>query len=110
MPKRDDDLLLGDMLEAAESIFLFVGDMNYETFIADKKTVDAVVRNFEILGEASKYISDKLKKENPLIEWREMSDFRNVLIHEYFGIDYEILWNAIQTILPQNHDLLKRLV
>ena len=110
MPKRDDDLLLGDMLEAAQSIFEFVGNMNYDRFIADKKTVDAVVRNFEILGEASKMMPDKIKKENPLIEWREMSDFRNVLIHEYFGIDYEILWNAIKTILPQNYEFLKRLV
>ncbi len=107
MPKRSDELLLEDMLEAAQSVFDFVGSMNYDQFIADKKTVDAVVRNFEIIGEASKLISENIKINNPLIEWRELTDFRNVLIHEYFGIDYEILWNAITTMLPHNFEMLK---
>jgi uncharacterized protein with HEPN domain len=109
MPKRSDELLLEDMLEAAQSVFDFVGSMNYDQFISDKKTVDAVVRNFEIIGEASKLISENIKSTNPLIEWRELTDFRNVLIHEYFGIDYEILWNAITIMLPYNFEMLMRI-
>ena len=109
MPKRNDDLLVADILEAAQSIFIYIGEMDYEAFIADKKTVDAVVRNFEIMGEASKMISEVTKLKQPLIEWREMADFRNVLIHEYFGIDYEIVWDTIKNMLPYNYELLKML-
>lgn len=56
-----------------------------------KRTIDAVIRNFEVLGEASKRITEEVRVENPQIEWRKISDFRNVLIHDYLGINYEIL-------------------
>jgi uncharacterized protein with HEPN domain len=108
MPKRNDALLLADIAEAARSVFEYVGDMDFEAFINDKKTVDAVVRNFEIIGEAAKLISDETKAQLPLADWREMTDFRNVLIHEYFGIDHEILWDVLKTMLPYNYELLVR--
>lgn len=109
MPERDDDLLLNDMIEAADSIFEYVGTISFDEFKNDKKTVDAVLRNFEVLGEASKLISEELKQTNPLVEWRLITDFRNILIHHYFGIDYTAVWTAIKESLPYNYEMLKRI-
>lgn len=109
MPKRDDDLLIADILNCCSNIEEYIGSASYEEFINDKKTVDAVVRNFEIIGEASKLISDELKLANSLIEWRMMTDFRNILIHDYFGIDYEVLWQSVKESIPYNFEFLKRI-
>ena len=78
--------------------------------VNNRQKLYAIVRAFEIIGEAAKQVSDETKERHPLIEWRLMTDFRNVLIHHYFGIDYETLWTAIQDSLPANYELLKRLV
>ena len=108
MPKREMKLLLQDIIENAEMIFQFVGASSYEDFINDKMKVYAVVRAFEIIGEASKIISPEIKAAHPLIEWQMMTDFRNLLTHHYFGIEYEILWKPISESLPYNYELLKR--
>ena len=100
MPKRDDDLLISDMIDCCLKIVEYTKGMDYNTFLDDNKTTDAVIRNFEVLGEACKYISDEIRVKNPLVEWRKISDFRNVLIHDYFGINYEIMWNIIESELP----------
>ncbi len=71
--------------------------------------MDAVIRNFEVLGEACKYISTELKMNNPLVEWRKISDFRNILIHDYFGINYEILWKIIEEELPAQLEFLDKI-
>ena len=110
MPKRHDALLLQDMADNAAAIFQFVGEATYEQLINDRQKLYAVVRAFEIIGEAAKLMSQETKARHPLIEWRLMTDFRNVLIHHYFGIDYEALWTAIQDSLPANYELLKRLL
>lgn len=101
-------LLLQDIIENAEMIFQFVGTSSYAEFINDKMKVYAVVRAFEIIGEASKIISPDVKATYPLIEWQMMTDFRNLLTHHYFGIEYEILWKTITESLPYNYELLKR--
>ncbi len=72
--------------------------------------IDAVVRNLEIVGEASKLISNSTKQSNPLIEWRRMAQFRDVLIHDYFGVEVEIVWDVVQNHLPQNIELIKKLL
>ena len=102
-------LLLQDIIENAEMIFQFVGTDSYGEFIKDKMKVYAVVRAFEIIGEASKIISPKIKSAYPLIEWQMMTDFRNLLSHHYFGIEYEILWETITKSLPFNYELLKQI-
>ena len=102
MPKRTDKLLLEDIIENAETIFQFVGDDSFDDFINDKMKLYAVIRAFEIIGEAVKMISTETVNTNPLIEWRMMSDFRNILTHHYFGIEYEILWKVIKESLPFN--------
>ena len=101
-------LLLQDIIENATMIFQFVGSSSYEAFINDKMKVYAVVRAFEIIGEASKQISPEVKSAYPLIEWQLMTDFRNLLTHHYFGIEYEILWKTIKENLPYNYELLQK--
>ncbi|MEO8413779.1 MAG: DUF86 domain-containing protein [Ginsengibacter sp.] len=109
MPKRDDDLLISDMIDCCVKIMDYVNGMDYASFINDNKTVDAVIRNFEVLGEACKYISGTIKSNNPHIEWRKIGDFRNILIHDYFGINYETLWKIIVDELPGQLDFLQQL-
>ena len=109
MPKREDSLLLNDIIICIEKIYTYTNNYTFDDFINDEKTIDAVVRNFEIIGEASKLISEETKLANKLIEWRMMTDFRNILIHEYFGVDYKAVWDAIQESLPYNYEFLKRI-
>ncbi len=109
MPKRTDKLLIDDMIKAIEEINDFVAGYDYSMFLSDAKTKAAVVRNLEVIGEASILVSEPLQLQFPLIEWKNMRLFRNKLIHEYFGIDYGIVWNVIQNELPKNLEMLKRL-
>ena len=109
MPKRQDKLLINDMLEHIENIFEFVKSDSYEDFINNKMKLLAVVRCFEVMGEAAAMVSEETKLTNSSIEWREIKDFRNKLIHDYFGIDYETVWQIIQSDLPYNYELLKKL-
>lgn len=74
--------------------------MNFQQFMEDEKTQDACIRNFEIMGEASKYISEETVLSNPEISWRKISNYRNLLIHEYFGVNLEIVWDIIENELP----------
>ncbi|MBS3810135.1 MAG: DUF86 domain-containing protein [Desulfobacterales bacterium] len=78
--------------------------MSFEDFCQDRKTYTAVIREFEIIGEAVGKIPDAIRNDYKNIEWQDIKDFRNLLIHEYFGVDLEIVWKIIQEDLP---DLLK---
>jgi uncharacterized protein with HEPN domain len=97
MSKRDSLLLVQDMLEAAQKIMRYTSGLDYETFLSDDKTVDAVVRNFEIIGEAANRIGADFREQHPEIEWKRIRGFRNRIVHEYFGIDYHIVWTIIET-------------
>ena len=96
MSKRDTLLLLDDMLHAAQKIKRYVTDIDFDTFISDDKTMDAVARNFEIIGEAANRVDPDFRDSNPEIEWKRIRGFRNRIVHEYFGIDYEIVWQIIE--------------
>ena len=74
--------------------------MSFEGFCNDRKTYSAVIREFEIIGEAVGNLIDELKRNHPHVEWQDIKDFRNLLIHEYFGVDPEIVWNIVQDDLP----------
>jgi uncharacterized protein with HEPN domain len=104
MPKTDDDLLISEMIECCVNIFEYTNGMNANNFINDRKTVDAVIRNFEVLGEACERISENLRSKNSFIEWDKISDFRNILIHHDFGINYETMWKIIEEYLPQQYE------
>jgi uncharacterized protein with HEPN domain len=91
MSNRDTYLLLQDMLESAEKIRQYTDGYDYESFVDDDKTIDAVVRNFEIIGEAANRIDPDFRVQNPEMHWNRIRGFRNRLVHHYFGIDYKIV-------------------
>ncbi len=113
MSKRGDLELLFDIKEAAKRIGKYVKNAKYDVFLKDIKTQDAVVRNLEIIGEASKNISESIKKENIKIPWKNLAGARDRLIHSYFGVNYDIVWaiskNELPEILPEIGDLIKKL-
>ena len=95
-------MYLQDLLVAMTRIAEYLEGFDFDQFKKDYKTVDAVVRNFEIIGEASKKIPDHIKENNPDLPWDEMYLLRNKVSHEYFGIDYEIIWDVCINHLPEN--------
>ena len=104
MSERDTSLLLEDMRTAITSILTYTAGYDSEKYEADLKTRHAVERNFEIIGEAASRIPASYKALHADIEWRIIKDFRNFIIHDYFGINHQIIWDTIQFRLP---DLLK---
>ncbi len=104
--KRDFRLYINDICQAIESIEQYVEGMSFEEFGGDQKTIDAVVRNLEIIGEASKTVPDQVKQSNPEVPWKEMAGMRDKLIHAYFGINVETIWKTIKTRLPELRRLL----
>ena len=96
MYRRDTILLLEDMLDAALKIRRYTLGFDFNRFLKDDKTTDAVVRNFEIIGEAANRIDPDFKIKNPEIDWKRIRGFRNRIVHDYFGIDYEIVWTIVE--------------
>jgi uncharacterized protein with HEPN domain len=101
MSKRDLKLLLQDIQECSQRIQEYTKGYSYEDFVNDRKTVDAVIRNFEIIGEASSKIENDFKIQNPQVGWRRIKDLRNRMIHDYTGVDYEIVWEIITKYLNE---------
>lgn len=106
MSERDTTLLLQDIKIAIGNILEFTKSYTFENYETDLKTRHAVERNLEIIGEAVSQIPETYKEMYPQIEWRIIKDFRNFIIHEYFGINDLIVWDTIQYRLP---DLLKNI-
>lgn len=100
MIKRDYRDYIKDIVDAIRDREYFVKDMNYHEFLKDKKTIYAVVRGVEIIGEATKSIPRDLKEKYPDISWKKMAGMRDKLVHEYFGIDKEILWEVAKNDIP----------
>ena len=101
MSKRTDQEFLSDIREALHRITTYVAGMAYESFVADDKTQDAVIRNLEILGEATKNLSEELRAEYPSVPWKSMAGARDRLIHHYFGINLDIVWQIVTIELPR---------
>lgn len=110
MSKRNTLLLLDDMLQSALKIKRYTNDLNYNSFISDDKTIDAVVRNFEIIGEAANRIDPDFRDRNPEIEWKRIRGFRNRIVHDYFGIDNEIVWSIIESYLDEMIEKLNTII
>ena len=98
--KRDYRLFIKDIIAAMESIEGFVEGMSFEELMQDDKTASAVIRKFEIVGEATKCLPDELKEEHPEIQWKRMAGMRDRLIRAYFGVDYKLVWEAIKAEVP----------
>lgn len=108
MSKRSADLLIDDILEAIQKVEQYIMGCSREKFLSDSKTQDAVMRNLEIIGEASRRLPDDFKQKNKEIEWEKIVGFRHRIVHEYFGIDLEIVWAILQNDLPKfKNELLK---
>ncbi|MFA5906688.1 MAG: DUF86 domain-containing protein, partial [Desulfobacula sp.] len=89
-----------DIIEALDRIFQYVQEMNYDSWLKDQKTIDAVVRNLEIIGEAAANLPQEIQDQYTDIPWYQMKGMRNILIHEYFGLDNEVLWKTVHNDLP----------
>lgn len=101
---------LEDIETSMARIMEYVEGIDYLTFHKDYKTVDAVVRNFEIIGEATKNLPADFKEKYPQLPWEEMYRMRNKISHEYFGIDYEILWYIAKNEIPVNYEELFKIL
>ena len=100
MKTRDYRDYLQDILDAIKDIESFVDEMTYAQFVKDRKTLNAVVRSIEIIGEASKNIPQSIKEKYKALPWKQMAGMRDKLIHAYFGIDKETLWQAVRKDIP----------
>ncbi len=103
-------MFLEDIQLSMERISEYIAGYDFTRFRQDYKTVDAVVRNFEIIGEASKKLPKALKDRYPAIPWEEMYYLRNKVSHEYHGIDYEIIWDVATNYLPDNKSEIDRII
>lgn len=100
MSKRTDRDSVSDIQEAIHRIASYTITMTYDAFMMDTKTQDAVVRNLEIIGEAAKNISDEVRAKYPQIPWKGMAGTRDRLIHHYFGVNLDIVWQIVTDELP----------
>ena len=101
MKKRDYKLFIKDIVDAMEHIEEFTGDMALDELEADEMASSAVIRKFEVIGEAVKHIPNKIKDKSKGIQWKSMAGMRDRLIHAYFGIDYKLVWAAIKNEIPK---------
>jgi len=110
MSKRSAPLLIADILDSGQKILSYTSGLTFEQFTDDNKTVDAVIRNFEIIGEAANRLPEEFKESHPEIDWHRIRGFRNRIIHDYFGIDFSIVWQIKESFLPQMIDSLRKLL
>ena len=105
MSRRDERLFLQDIADSVAAILEFTSGLDVDEFSKNRLVYSATIREFEIIGEATVHLSSELLNKYDAIAWRDLKDFRNILIHEYFGVDHHIVWNTIQNDLPQLKDV-----
>jgi len=108
--KRKPKVYLNDILEALQKIKNYTEGLNFDKFSEDPKTIDATIRNFEVIGEATKKIPKEIKKKYPHLPWKEMAGMRDKLIHEYFGVNLKVLWKTIKEDLPPLEPLVEEVL
>ena len=88
------------MLTTIERIESYTAGMSFDAFCSDQRTIDAVIRNFEVMGEAARHVDEQVAQRSPGVPWPDVRDMRNILIHEYFGVDLATVWKTIVDDLP----------
>ncbi len=110
MPSRDWKLRIQDILESIEAVEGYVSGMSFEEFMHDRRTIDAVVRRFTVIGEAANHVPGEICTRHPEIPWADMRAMRNFVVHEYFGVDEQTLWDTIHEDLPGIVEPLQRVL
>ena len=108
--KRDYCIYLRDILDSFNNAHQFLEGLSYDDFIDDRKTISAVVRELEIVGEATKQIPAFIRKKYPEIPWSEMAGMRDKLIHFYFGVDMDIVWETVKIRIPKLEPLIQNVI
>lgn len=108
MSKRPTDLLLTDIREAIDRVEEYIKGMSFEDLSKDQKTIDAVARNLEIMGEAANRLPDEFTEDNSEVEWYKIVGLRHRIVHEYFGVDLQIIWQILRKDLPELRRSLSR--
>jgi len=98
--KRTERHFLNDIMMSISKIEDYTEGMNLYEFIEDERTKDAVIRNLEVIGEAAKNLDERIHQQNPEIPWRKIIGLRNIILHAYFGIDWENIWKIIKEDIP----------
>ena len=107
---RDIKLYLIDIRDAIEKIQKYTKSVDFKKFSNNNEKIDAVIRNFEVIGEAVKYIPDKIKNNYNEIDWTDITGMRNILTHEYFGVDLNIIWKTVEEKLPELKKIIKKMI
>lgn len=107
---RNSRVYLEDIVEACAKIARYTNGMTLEAFIADEKTLDAVVRNLQIIGEAVKNIGPEVRTHSPSTDWRKIAGLRDIVVHQYFGVDAELIWAVVDTNLAELAQTAERLL
>jgi len=97
---RDESLYLADIQDACKKVLKFTKGMTYKSFVNDDLHFDAVLRNLEVIGEAVKNISDETRQKYPNVKWRKIAGFRDIVAHEYFGVNEETVWDIVGNEIP----------
>lgn len=101
---------LSDIVTAIDEVAEFTSGMDFDDFAADKKTINAVIRSLEVLGEATKHIPAAVRRKHPDIPWKNMAAMRDVLIHNYMGVDLMTVWKVARERLPELRPLIEKLL
>jgi len=104
---RDESLYLIDIQESCEKVLKFTKGMTYKEFVHDDLHFDAVLRNLEIIGEAVKNISEETRQKYPNVKWRKIRGFRDIVAHEYFGVNDETVWDIVENEIPSLLSIVK---
>lgn len=110
MSKRDIRLFLEDIYSSCQKIQRYTENKTHDEVMNDELLIDGIIRNLEVIGEAVKNIPLNFRKKHPSIGWKKMAGLRDILIHQYFGIDYEVLWDIVKNKIPQLNEQIQKVL